>query len=86
MVREKSGNFVFFLKVLGISFLNPDFHENLLLLSIIDNVCHGFHQYESAHVNFQLCFYCVQVLHQQHLTYNAIQWSGKFLWKSWKNM
>ena len=46
VVREKSGNFVFFLKV-GI-FLNAHFHENLLLLSIIDNVCHGIHQYESV--------------------------------------
>ena len=40
-VREKSG-----------ILLNADFHENLLLLSIIENVCHGIHQYESARVNF----------------------------------
>ena len=49
-VREKSG-----------ILLNADFHENLLLLSIIENVCHGIHQYESARVNFLefVIVYCV---------------------------
>ena len=37
--REKSGNFIFLLKLRDL-FLNADFHENLLLfLSIIENVC-----------------------------------------------
>ena len=49
MVREKSGNFVSFLK----SGKSQGFFLNLLLLSIFDNVCHGIHQYESVHVNLQ---------------------------------
>ena len=63
MVREKSGNFVIFLKVnakLEI-FFNADFHKNLLLfLSNLEKNCQVIHQYESACVNFQELFYCLK--------------------------
>ena len=71
MVREKSGNFILGQKSgksQGILFQNADCHENLLLfLSIIEKVCHQYHEYESAHVNFHEFFFVLfQVLHRQH--------------------
>ena len=70
-VREKSGNFILGQKSgksQGILFQNADCHENLLLfLSIIEKVCHQYHEYESAHVNFhEIYFVLFQVLHRQH--------------------
>ena len=70
-VREKSGNFILGQKSgksQGILFQTADSHENLLLfLSIIEKVCHQYHEYESAHVNFQKIYFLLfQVLHQQH--------------------
>ena len=59
--RKKSGNFILGQKSgksQGILFLTADCHANLLLfLSIIENVCHGIHQYESIHVNFKEFLY-----------------------------
>ena len=61
MVREKSGNFILGPKSgksQGILFQNADCHENLLLfLSIIEKVCHQYHEYESAHVNFHEIYF-----------------------------
>ena len=57
MGREKSGNFIFPLKVRAQSanfFQNTNWHEtSLILLSIIENVCEGIHQYERTHVILQ---------------------------------
>ena len=52
----------------GILLQNADCHANLLLyLSIIEKVCHQYHEYESANVNFQeIYFLLFQVLQQQY--------------------
>ena len=58
MFRKSPGIFILGQKS-GIFF--ADCHDNLLFfLSIIEKVCPGIHQYESAHVTLQ------EMLHQQH--------------------